>query len=302
VRTCVIFNPAANGDKARRFRALLNRVRAQAALRETRATGDARTLAAQAVEDGFDTLVAAGGDGTVHEVLNGLGDAPEGFARARLGVLPLGTVNVLARELHLPLAPETAWQVLLQGREARLDLPWAEWTSTAGRERRYFAQLAGAGLDARAIQCVSWGLKKKIGPLAYILAGLKSLSQPAPRITVSDGSASLDGELVLLGNGRLFGGPFAVFPQASMGDGLLDACVFPRAGWATLLRCSPSLLIRKRLPAGVSRSLRASSFTFTSVGRVPFELDGELVGELPATFGVLPGGLRVIVPPAWEPA
>lgn len=297
VRICVIFNPTAKGDQARRFRALLARISTHASLRETLAAGEARLLAAQAVEAGFDTIVAAGGDGTVHEVLNGLGDAPDGFARARMGVLPLGTVNVLARELRLPLSPEDAWRILRQGHETRLDLPWAEGKAPAGGTRRFFVQLAGAGLDARAIQCVSWPLKKRIGPLAYILAGLKAVSQPAPRITVSAGQTALDGELVLFGNGRFYGGPFEVFPQASMCDGLLDACVFPQAGWATLVRCAPVLLARKRLPAGAGRLLRSSTFTVTSSAQVPFELDGELAGELPATFGLLPGGLRMIVPP-----
>ena len=72
----------------------------QCALKATTAPGDARRLAAEAVADGFELIVAAGGDGTVNEVLNGLGDAPDGFARARLGVLPLGTVNVFAREIE----------------------------------------------------------------------------------------------------------------------------------------------------------------------------------------------------------
>src|ERR1039458_5328074 len=82
--TCVIFNPAARGDKARHFRRHLDEIGGQSALKATVAPGDARRLAAEAVGDGYDLIVAAGGDGTVNEVLNGLGDAPEGFAPARL--------------------------------------------------------------------------------------------------------------------------------------------------------------------------------------------------------------------------
>jgi hypothetical protein len=100
VPICVIFNPAARGNKARHFRRQLDAIGSQCALKATAAPGDARRLAAEAVDDGFDLIVAAGGDGTVNEVLNGIGDAPDGFARARLGVLPLGTVNVFARELE----------------------------------------------------------------------------------------------------------------------------------------------------------------------------------------------------------
>src|SRR5258707_446319 len=94
MRTCIIFNPAAKGEKARHFRKALDEIGAQTTLKLTTAAGDARRLAAEAVTEGFDTVVAAGGDGTVNEVLNGLGDAPNGFESARLAVLPLGTVNV----------------------------------------------------------------------------------------------------------------------------------------------------------------------------------------------------------------
>ena len=108
----MIFNPAARGEKARRFRRQLDVVGVDCAFKATTAPGDARRLAAEAVRDGFDLIAAAGGDGTVNEVLNGIGDAPDGFARARLGVLPLGTVNVFARELKIPLRIERAWEVL----------------------------------------------------------------------------------------------------------------------------------------------------------------------------------------------
>src|SRR5882672_2238462 len=98
---CVIFNPTARGDKAKRFRQQLDSIAKQAKLKQTTAAGDARRLAAEAVKEGFDTIVAAGGDGTLNEVLNGIGDAPKGFEGARLGLLPLGTVNVFARELKI---------------------------------------------------------------------------------------------------------------------------------------------------------------------------------------------------------
>jgi diacylglycerol kinase (ATP) len=93
VRACVIFNPAAKGQKAERFRRCLDVIAAAATLQQTAAPRDARRLATKAILDGFDTIIAAGGDGTLNEVLNGIGDAPDGFARVRLGVLPLGTVK-----------------------------------------------------------------------------------------------------------------------------------------------------------------------------------------------------------------
>jgi diacylglycerol kinase (ATP) len=296
VRICVIFNPTAKGDKARKFRRHLASFGSQATLKQTRAAGDARALAREAVQDGFDVVAAAGGDGTVNEVLNGLGDVPDAFANTRLGVIPLGTVNVFARELGIPLQLEAAWAGLMGGRESVIDLPSVECIVEGKRVRRYFAQLAGAGLDAAAIELVQWPLKKRIGPLAYVVAGLHALLKPQGTIAASDGERVLQGELVLLGNGRLYGGSFAVFPRADMRDGCLEVCVFPRVNWWQLARCGPALLLRGRLPARATLQLKSKNITLTSTVRVAVEVDGELAGELPATFQIQRSALRVAVP------
>ena len=296
MRTCVIFNPAARGNKARHFRRHLDEIGGQSALKATMAPGDARRLAAEAVGEGFDLIVAAGGDGTVNEVLNGLGEAPDGFARARLGVLPLGTVNVFARELKIPLRLERAWDVLQHGRDLRMDLPHAEFSANGARQRQYFAQLAGAGMDARAIELVDWGLKKKIGPLAYFIAGLKALREQKPGITVRAEGREVRGELVLIGNGRFYAGSLGVFPAADLCDGLLEVCVFPRVNWWTAFRCVPSLIARQKLPETAVQRVRASAFELTGDAAAAFELDGEWAGRLPATFSVEREKLRVMVP------
>jgi diacylglycerol kinase (ATP) len=294
VRTCVIFNPAARGEKARHFRHQLDAIGSQCALKATTAPDDARRLAAEAVADGFELIVAAGGDGTVNEVLNGLGDAPDGFARARLGVLPLGTVNVFARELKIPLHIGRAWETLRQGRETRVDLARVEFSAKGVRQKRYFIQLAGAGLDARAIELVDWSLKKKTGPLAYVFAGLKALSESAPKISARADGQNLKGELVLVGNGRYYGGPFDVFPGADLRDGLLDVCVFPRVNWWTLLCCAAGLLARRKLPEGLVRRFRVESFELASETTTAFELDGEWIGHLPAAFSIERQRARVV--------
>ena len=296
VRTCVIFNPTARGEKARRFRRHLDAIGAQATLKLTAAAGEARRLAAEAIGEGFEVIVAAGGDGTLNEVLNGFSDVPDGFDRARLGVLPLGTVNVFARELAIPTKLDAAWAAIRQGRETRIDLPAVDYEANGTPQHRCFAQLAGAGLDARAIELVQWQLKKKIGPLAYIVAGLKALLGTQSKITAVGSGHSATGELVLIGNGRLYGGQFRVFPRADLRDGLLEVCVFPRVNWLTLLRCGPSLLLRGTLPASVPQVFQAAALTLSSLAPAPLEADGELLGQLPATFSVQRSRLRVIVP------
>ncbi len=295
MRICVIFNPAARGNKARHFRRWLAGIATECTLKPTACAGDARRLAAETVGN-FELIVAAGGDGTVNEVLNGIGDAPDGFARATLGVLPLGTVNVFATELKIPAPIAAAWEVLQRGRELKIDLPRVEFSANGKAEHRYFVQLAGAGLDARAIELVSWQLKKRMGPLAYVVAGLQALAERQPHITVRGDHQEITGELVLLGNGKLYGGKFELFPAADYTNGVLEVCVVPRVNLWTLLRGAPGFLLRQKLPEKMVRRLSAGKLALTSAKPAAFELDGEWVGSLPATFSVEPKKLRIIVP------
>jgi YegS/Rv2252/BmrU family lipid kinase len=253
-------------------------------------------LAAEAAREGHDLVVAVGGDGTINEVINGLGDVPGGIEGTRLGVLPLGTMNVLARELRLPMRLDRAWEVIRRGRESRIDLPCIEYQEAGGRGRRHFVQLAGAGLDARAIELVSWSVKKRIGAFGYVLAGFQAVAEDQSQIRAVGGGQNVTGELVVVGNGRLYGGPFRVFPQADHRDGLLEVCVFPRVTWMTLFRCGVPLLLRSTIPRASIRSFRTESLELSSARRTPVQIDGETVGELPATFSVQRARLRVIVP------
>src|ERR1700722_5007548 len=294
MRACVIFNPTARGDKAKHFRRNLDVIVAECALKQTTAAGGARPLAAEAIREGFDTIIAAGGDGTLNETLNGMADVPDGFERARLGVLPLGTVNVFAKELGLPTKLEPAWEILRAGKETKIDLPCVEYTLDGKPERRYFAQLAGAGLDARGIELVDWQLKKKLGPLAYVWAGLVALRDKPSAITASNGKDSATGELVLIGNGVFYGGRYRVFAKADLRDGLLDVCVFPKANLAALIRCVGMFFAGQELPASVAKTFRAETLTLSSPTKTPLEVDGEGIGHLPAKLSVERQKLRVI--------
>ncbi len=296
VRICVIFNPTARGDKARHFRRHLDTIGAECALKQTAAAGAARTLAAGAVREGFEIIVAAGGDGTLNEVLNGIGDVPGGFDQACLGILPLGTVNVFAKELRLPLRLAPAWQVVRDARETRVDVLRVNCLLKGAPTRHYFVQMAGAGLDARAIELVNYKLKKRLGPLAYIWAGIGALGEPQPRITVTAGAQQADGCWVLVGNGRFYGGKYVFFPTADLRDGLLDVRVFPRIDLPGVLRSLGMLTLGTALPAAVAHNWQAREITLTSPTPVPLEVDGELMGHLPATFTLEPQRLRVLIP------
>jgi diacylglycerol kinase (ATP) len=293
---CVVFNPTARGNRAARFRKHLNDLGPDCALKPTTAPGGGRELAAQAVREGFGCVVAAGGDGTLNEVLNGMADVPDGFERVCLGLLPLGTSNVFARELGIPMRWDRAWQIILRGRERNIDLVRATYETGTGRESRCFVQLAGAGLDARAVELVDWDLKQKVGYLAYVIAAFRALREPQPRITIETGARTAQGQLVLIGNGQRYGGPFRLFPQANPGDGLLDAHVYGRVDAALALASFWGFLTGRLGRVGPPDRLRAASMRLSSTVRTPFQVDGEHVGQLPVDLELEPRALRVITP------
>jgi YegS/Rv2252/BmrU family lipid kinase len=286
----VIFNPAARGEKSRRARRFLEAKEGPSVtLAPTQRAGEAKALAARAVAEGYRIIVAAGGDGTINEIINGMGTS--GVA---LGVLPLGTVNVFAKELRIPARLEPAWQAIESAHVCTIDLARAE----ANGSTRYFIQLAGVGFDAHAVRSASWSLKKRVGPLSYVWAGIRSLSKSHPAVEVSlNGGVPLgSGAAVLVGNGRFYGGRFALFPRARMDDGLLDVCMFETVRYWDVLRYGQGILRGAHIGVGGVTYFQAENLQCRADGPAPFELDGEDAGDAPVAFSVLPRALRVIVP------
>ena len=296
-RTCIIFNPTARGDRAAGFRSRLDSLSSQYSLRPTDAAGAARRLAREAVQEGFEVIVAAGGDGTVNEVINGISDLPDGFVRASLAVLPLGTVNVFAKELGIPSDISRALALLREGHLCERDLPSAEFSSDGVTERRFFVQLAGAGLDSRAIARVEWDLKKRFGPLAYVFAGMGALRERVPPIRVASAERQMEGQLVLIGKGRYYGGRYVLFPEVAADDGLLEVVVYPRVGFAQLAGFGCGWLTGNlhRFTGAVRWKTQAA--TLSCPGSMPFELEGDNIGHLPVTFRSMGRRMRV-----WGPS
>ncbi len=296
VRVCVIFNPTAKGDKARHFRKQLGEFAANAEMRPTTHAGAARALAKAAVEEGFETIVAVGGDGTLHEVVNGIGDTPGGYERCKFGMIPLGTVNVFALELGIPFKLREAWEVIRAAKERRIDLP--EATFCVGEETRTcrFLQMAGAGWDARAVELVSWKLKKRIGRFAYIWAGLGALNPPKSPVVVRNGQTSEQGDFVLVGNGKFYAGKYPFLYKADLSDGHLDVTVFPKFQWASLAGNVTNFVFGRYFRPGCQPYFQTTELDLTSDAVTPLQLDGEFVGHLPARITTLPKTLRVIVP------
>ncbi|MGF1470856.1 MAG: diacylglycerol/lipid kinase family protein [Rubrobacteraceae bacterium] len=240
-----------------------------------------------AAEVGKDSLViAAGGDGTINEVVNGL------HREATLGILPLGTANVLARELKLPLKVNEACHRILSGKTFRMDLGIA--TDHNGIERR-FTFVAGIGFDANVIYTVTPRLKRYLKALAFALTAFKVYAEEEfPAIHVLHGDTIYVSQFVIIANGRRYGGSFRVTGDQSVSSGELEAILVERIG--ALLR--PDILgrILARRPLNNSmRSVDAREFRARAPGaEVPVQLDGELWGRLPMSFRTDPGALKVI--------
>jgi diacylglycerol kinase (ATP) len=294
MRACIIYNPTARGAKAERLGQYLEGLRGECTLKPTHAAGAGRLLAAEAVREGFDTIVAAGGDGTVNEVVNGIGDAPEGFERSRLAVFPMGTANVFAREIRMPVRLERAWDVIRSGKERVIDLGEAQFSTRQGVESRYFIQLAGAGPDARAVEMVSWKWKKKCAFLAYAVAACIALLERHPRISWRSPEGEGVADAVVIGNGGYYGGPFHIFPEARLDDHQMDVALFPKINLAFFACVAPVALLTLRRPRRGVEHFQTQTLTLQCGEKVGFQLDGELVGRLPVSIRWHPKKIRVV--------
>ncbi len=281
----VILNPAARGERARSLRKTIEAFADGLVVRETRNPGDAKKLAQRAVEEGFGTIVAAGGDGTVNEVVNGIGDAD-----VTLGVLPVGTMNVFALELGIDgrdLA--RSWDVIARGHTREIDLPMANG--------EYFVQLAGIGLDAEVVKQTTPEFKKALGPISYVLSLAQVAARKPPRIVVTDERGIVrEGSFVLIGNGRHYGGSLVLFRGAKLDDGHLDVVVFKNQSHWDVIRYVQAIVFGDHTGLEDVEYFQARQLRVVADGAVPVELDGEIAGEAPFTFGFSPGRLRVLAP------
>ena len=282
-KTLIILNPAARSTRAAGESDRVGALPGAPDLAFTNAPGEARALAAGAAAQGYETVVAAGGDGTVNEVVNGLAGS-----EITLGVLPVGTMNVFAAELGLPTDLAQAWEVIRRGHAREIDL--------AKANQQYFVQLAGVGLDAQIVKETSWAMKRNLGPLSYVISAAQVAARKPPRLVVQCDCQTIEGCFVLIGNGRFYGGPVTLFQEARVDDGLLDALVFQKMGYLDIIRYLGNILMGSHTDLPDVISCQARKIEVTSDEPIPVEVDGELAMELPVTFGFSSRKLRVLVP------
>jgi diacylglycerol kinase (ATP) len=284
--TVVILNPTAgSSETVRGWQEHVESIVGGSQIWVTSHSGEAEALARRAVKEGFTRIVAGGGDGTVNHVANGLAGS-----NTALGVLPMGTVNVFAMELGLPLHNlELCWDIIEAGNTRLVDLP-----SASGK---YFVQLAGVGLDAQVVKETSLAFKRSFGPLSYLISAAQIAARQPPRLFIESRDASTaEGSFVLIGNGRLYGGPFPFFKHASIDDGLFDVVLFKRLGYLEIIKYLQDVVFSSDIAVPEIEYFQTRRLRLTSEQDVPLELDGELAGNCPVEFEIQERALRVLVP------
>jgi YegS/Rv2252/BmrU family lipid kinase len=293
-RAVLIYNPNAGRgrDPVRPVETFCAAARARGIDVEVKATAgpnDAARLAREAAAAGASGIIARGGDGTVHEAIQGLVGAG-----ARLLVWPAGTANVLARQLGLPRGAEEAAEVFARGRARRITLGLA--TSERTGERRYFFMLAGVGLDASVVRSVRPRLKRRLGEAAFWYAGLGHLAHWVPReFMVEIEGERLPATYAAVGKAPWYGGGLAITPRARLDADEFEVCVINTHSRLRYLRLLGAAMLggaREGTPGVTFRS----AARLRCEGDVGVQADGELIGELPMTFEVIREGLEVIVP------
>lgn len=292
MKTCVILNPAAGSaaaeDGLTKQLARLD----PAEVHRTDQCGDAKRLAREAIQRGCELIVAAGGDGTLNEVINGI---RENGGNTRLALIPLGTGNDFARTLGLPDTLEECVNCIADGATRPIDLVRVTSDSV-----RYFLNVSAGGFSGIVNEKLTTEIKQGWGPLAY----LRSAAAALPELRAYNATIVLDDAQplsmslynVIVGNGRYVAGGIPVAPEALPDDGLLDVILIAERPATDLAMTIARILLGSHLTDDGIVFRRAARIAVRSDPGMWFNVDGELVGNEPAVFEVLHGAIRFIVP------
>lgn len=250
----------------------------------------ATELAAMALQNGADLILAAGGDGTINEVANGIVGSS-----VPLGVLPAGTANVLACEVGLPrnpldaatLLPELVPQPIAVGR-----------LTAADNSQRHFLLMAGVGLDAQVLTKVNQRIKNVTGKLAYYIAGFSMLGGRMSRVQLDIEGRRLSTLFALVSRVRNYGGDLSIASEASLLDDTFQVVTFGGSTWVYPFYLAGAVFGKATSLPGVT-SIRSARLTVQSApGEAPVftQVDGELSGMAPATLEIVPNALTLLLP------
>lgn len=309
-RVALIFNPASGQGSSRRSlairqaMALLHDAGIEAETMETHAPGSGEALAAKAIEQGFDTIIACGGDGTVHEVLQSIVGTD-----VALGVIPLGTANALAADLGLQTTPVKAMRKLLSAEPVRISVGRILYRNGTGKEHsRYFTVAAGVGADALFLSRLDAGLKRKFGYLLYIVEAFNvwathsfPLFEAVFEECASCQPKTLEISQLLAVRIRDFGGVLRnLVPGATLHNDGLRLLAFKTRSRYSYFRFLIAVVFNRQTFNGQIELLDAVSVECRPRNRartrVFAEADGELLGDLPVRIEIVPNAVSLLIP------
>ncbi len=271
-RIPLLFNPMAGSLHRSGLTTWLKEKREYFNFIETSSVADLRDQARALASHGEDVVAVAGGDGTLMEAAHGLMGS-----NTAMGVLPCGTMNVFAREIGVGSRRFDRALRAMQGE-------YRQYIDVFRVNEKPFIQLAGFGLDARVVQCITPWMKKRLGAFSHIIAAAKVSMEPPPRITVHLPSGEeLNGSQIILGNGRRYGGEALLFAQAKLDDGMLDMAVIEHEGAGVIMEILSSMIIGGASEENVSdftQLRRLDEFHISCDGKLAYQLDGDYAGTI----------------------
>ncbi|HZE58027.1 MAG TPA: diacylglycerol kinase family protein [Chthoniobacterales bacterium] len=291
--TSIILNPSAGGVRdLDEVVARLGRRFPSAKIRFTNKPGSAARFARTALRKGCELIIAAGGDGTLNEVINGIG---ENLGEAQVGLIPLGTGNDFARSIGVPTDLEAAIDLIRAGTTRAVDL-----VRVTSDELRYFVNVSAGGFSGLVDEKLTPEMKKTWGPLAYLRGAAAAWPElRAYRTTLAfdeDESLMLELYNVVVANGRYVASGTLIAPEAEIDDGLLDVVLIPKRPAPELALAMAQIALGTHLSSKTIVFRRAAKLTVNSKPGMWFNVDGELVGNEPARFEIVPRALRFIAP------
>jgi diacylglycerol kinase (ATP) len=283
----VIFNPVA-GRRRRQFldQALVELLHRgfRIHLRETTKPGDAERYAHEETSSGTDLVIAAGGDGTVNEILNGLNGHP-----LPLAILPIGTTNVLAAEIGIPLTP-IAYSEFIASAPIR-----QAWVGETGGRR--FALMVSVGFDARVVEAMNPILKRRLGKSAYLLTACRNLFRHAPsRYRVTVDGVCFDAAAVIVSKSRYYGGRYIVAPQSRVTNPYLEVCLFGRSGRRDIARHAVALVRGSLVNEPDVTLLRGTEVLIEGNDGEPVQGDGDILTCLPSLVRIALTPVNLLMP------
>lgn len=288
----VIINPKAGKEKAKDFKdrivSELEKSYTNIEVKYTKGVNDATKFAQTACEKNFSLVVVVGGDGSVNETVNGLAGSSN---PPHLAIIPMGTVNDLARALKIPMQTKRAIKLLSLGVAKEIDIGLANG--------RYFTNVLAIGNAAQAVHKVDASEKSKLGALAYILAvGKEILEDDIFKVSLEMDKQTWRGEVAVLIIGLIdsFGGNTSILSNVEVGDGKFHIFAIKRLNVAEFIKMTPSLLLNKISDSDNVSYFSSKEIKITTLDNKVFEsdVDGERGPDLPLSLKVLPKHLKVI--------